>query len=58
MDKTTPKKRKIIQIVAIAVKLDDAPLLYALCDDGTLWIRDWTRKNEVVWQKHPDVPQN
>lgn len=50
-------KRKIIQITATSVE-DEADILYALCDDGTLW---WTHPMWVgekdTWIKVRDIPQ-
>ncbi len=49
--------RRIIQIAATTVE-DEADILYALCDDGTLW---WTNPIWVgerdVWRKVRDIPQ-
>ena len=45
--------RKIIQIA-----VDAEGYLYALCDDGTIWIQTSMRRNEFSWSKTPSVPQD
>lgn len=46
--------RKIIQI---AVYGDD-PVLFALCDDGSVWHQEWAGKHPALWVKEPDIPQD
>lgn len=49
--------RKIIQIAATSVE-DEADIVYALCDDGSLW---WTHPHWIgeqdTWRKASDIPQ-
>lgn len=49
-------KRKVIQILyAPRIGDDNYSVLYALCDDGTIW---W--KNERMgapWQRDDEIPQ-
>jgi len=55
--------RKIIQIAVC--ESDDKHSLYALCDDGTLWIQCYRRKKDkwgelftdYYWQKEVSIPQ-
>ena len=35
--------------------VDDGNELYALCDDGSLWIR-WADKNDPEWHEAPPIP--
>lgn len=44
-------KRKVIQITGLVAAL---PGIVALCDDGTLWIK----QQGQPWQKGEDVPQD
>ena len=55
--KDQDNSRKIIQITATAVA-GEADILYALCDDGTLWWTEprWVGKDDV-WRKVRDIPQ-
>jgi hypothetical protein len=48
-------KRRIIQIViAPFTSIEDAPVIYALCDDGSLWRRlDQFGKR---WEQVPGIP--
>lgn len=50
-------ERKIIQITATSVE-DESDILYALCDDGTLWWTNpmWVGGNDI-WRKVRDIPQ-
>lgn len=51
-------KRKVIQIAATADPGATSDLLYALCDDGTLWwIEPQLRGDKDIWRKVRDVPQ-
>ena len=57
--KVSEISRKIIQITATAVDdIAEADILYALCDDGTVW---WTRPlwagEHDTWRKIHDIPQ-
>lgn len=46
--------RKIIQIAVCG----DDPVLFALCDDGSVWHQEWTGQHPVKWVKEPDIPQD
>lgn len=55
--------RKIIQICAIPngstypnkdTLMYNRQALYALCNDGTIWLR---KEDESTWTKLPDIPQ-
>lgn len=50
------KSRKIIQICSSSLRDDYiAPdILYALCDDGTVWFMESVDKG---WHKISDIPQ-
>lgn len=48
-----PEKRKIIQ-VATGQFENDAHILYALCDDGTLW---WLHSDDCEWNEERKIPQ-
>jgi hypothetical protein len=48
--------RKIIQIAATASG-DDPDTVYALCDDGSLWMMLLMGvPGEWVWERFPEVP--
>lgn len=51
------KKRKIIQI---AIDTTEQPgKLWALCDDGTIWDREWdTVENYWTWTQFPTIEIN
>ncbi len=46
--------RKIIQIAVCG----DDPVLFALCDDGSVWHQEWHGEHPVKWVKEPDIPQD
>lgn len=49
------KKRKVIQM-CISPKTDDFfEAVYALCDDGTLWVL--IVKPDSVWEQFQEIPQ-
>jgi hypothetical protein len=49
-------KRKIVQITSAGE--DGASLLFALCDDGTLWCGQWDSDAYAwFWSSVSDVPQ-
>ena len=55
------KQRKIIQISAVEVENGPSTqcsvLLYALCKDGTVWVkRDWV-SGPQPWMREPTIPQ-
>jgi len=55
------KQRKIIQISAIGVENNSvtqcSALLYALCNDGTVWVkRDWCYGPQP-WMPEEPIPQ-
>lgn len=45
--------RKIIQIAVCG----HDPVLFALCDDGSVWHQEWTGKHPALWVKEPEIPQ-
>ena len=57
-EETMTTKRKIVQIAATAESGAESDLLYALCNDGTLW---WMTPQQQGWQdtcrKFCDIPQ-
>jgi len=53
----TRKCRKIIQIAADNGGWDFNPTVYALCDDGTLWLCAVGAEFDD-WSLFPDVPQD
>lgn len=58
MTRNMNNKRKIVQIAATADPGATSDLLYALCDDGTLWwIEPQLRGDKDIWRKVRDVPQ-
>ncbi len=48
-------KRKIIQIAVSSEGEDTNPGLTVLCNDGTIWSREQTKRG--VWFEIPNVPQ-
>lgn len=53
------EERKMIQIIAVGdTKAPDR--VYALCDDGTLWVRGMPdahfSKSGTAWKQIPNVP--
>jgi hypothetical protein len=59
-------KRKIVQVTAAGVEEKQSTqcecFLFALCDDGTLWMTDnrivFGRPGEPYWTRLQDVPQD
>jgi hypothetical protein len=51
-----PRRRKIIQIEASHTKDDKNGRLYALCDDGTVWLYMWDDGPEE-WCRLAPIPQ-
>jgi hypothetical protein len=49
--------RKIVSIAATPDNEEQPERLFALCDDGTVWVIATTAKN-LVWRQLPDVPEN
>ncbi len=47
-------KRKIIQIACAAPPSYELAVLYALCDDGTVF---WKNEGDVKWNPEPSIPQ-
>jgi hypothetical protein len=52
---TPQAKRKVVQITVLSVQPSDWPVLYALCDDGTIWCR--MVRDSSKWGLFNDVPQ-
>jgi hypothetical protein len=53
--------RKIIQIATTFVEDGKEPdhVTTALCDDGTVWERNWPRYNcDGLWYQLPPIPQD
>ena len=50
-------KRQVIQIAATATDDAAADMLYALCDDGTMWELYLGGNKGLQWKEIPDVPQ-
>jgi len=48
--------RKIIQIVATPETKQEIGALFALCDDGSVWIRVFI--NQAKWKRIEDIPQD
>lgn len=48
--------RKVIQMAAAANDISTSDSVYALCDDGTMWLGYWG-KGGFQWSEIPDVPQ-
>ena len=50
--------RQIIQIAASQALFygENTKRLYALCDDGTVWVTG--RVKGIVWEKLPEIPQD
>jgi hypothetical protein len=50
--------RKIVQIAVDPTSIDGstAPVIYALCSDGSLW-RRWNRASKG-WEQVPGIPCN
>lgn len=48
--------RKIIQIAARSDGPDYGPLLYALCDDGSVWFK--IPGKDSAWESFPPIPQD
>lgn len=53
-----PAKRKVVQLAVLTRPsevrtLGPRVLLYALCDDGTMW----TLEDNGTWTQIPEVPQ-
>ena len=53
-------ERKVIQIAAIPCGTSAAgtvndPALFALCNDGTVWVMDGTKKN---WERFKPIPKD
>lgn len=56
-----PKVRKIIQIsTSMTSSMFMTELfVYALCDDGTVWVRrPWSKKEDRSWSRIEDIPQS
>lgn len=53
--------RKIIQICAIPCgetpSSFNCPAIFALCNDGTLWVRDMIEGGKFTWVSLPEIPQ-
>jgi hypothetical protein len=50
-------KRRIVQIAAIA-PAEAMARVYALCDDGSLWMGTPDSRAVFHWCRLPDVPQD
>lgn len=51
------EKRKIIQIVVDQETEENYEVLFALCNDGTLWERVGSDENDSIWTLLKNVPQ-
>jgi hypothetical protein len=49
-------ERKVIQITA-SLMSQGMHVVYALCDDGSMWKRVTDSDNESEWQRIEDIPQ-
>ena len=57
------KKRKVIQVYACPPRENPThrelyPVLFAVCDDGTVWWKNMGMVPEGKWQLEQDVPQD
>lgn len=43
------KKRKIVQLHVVPATEDQMSILYALCDDGTLWAKQHPHREKSKW---------
>lgn len=53
-------QRKIIQLVTVTGNVDVSPVMYALCDDGTVWIQilhEDADLRETNWERCKNIPQ-
>jgi len=50
------KARKVVQIATSSVP-DEPDILYALCNDGTIWSLNLGARTENHWQRAKDIPQ-
>ena len=48
--------RKIIQI-AISNQRESKDRIYALCDDGSVWVMELTGSNIYAWYPLPGLPE-
>lgn len=49
-------ERKVIQIAATDAAGNKSSIVYALCDDGTMWVGYWARGG-FEWEQIPNVSQ-
>lgn len=49
--------RKIIQISALPASDSGYAIVYALCDDGTVWESSVVSNRCCDWEKLPDIPK-
>jgi hypothetical protein len=56
---TSKAKRKIVQLATATSGHQNEmyPSLYALCDDGTVWIRNVGEWKTAEWSILPPIPQ-
>jgi hypothetical protein len=43
------KRRKVIQIVVVPKTYDSSMKILALCDDGTIWSKNWFETRTEDW---------
>jgi len=51
--------RKPVQIATVSLNSDysDSDIIYALCDDGTIWFTA-VKSGDYVWSKVNPIPQD
>ncbi len=59
MNRLGMDKRKVIQITA--GQNDDTSIMYALCDDDSIWQFFWDVDRDMsrrgIWKRLPDIPE-
>jgi hypothetical protein len=55
-------RRKIVQLAAThwpEEDVDEGDALFALCDDGSVWLHHWRFKDHPEgWERLADIPQD
>jgi hypothetical protein len=46
-------KSKAVQFQYVPASDRNHPTIYVLLDDGTLWLKVWTGREEAAWSREP-----